>query len=459
MFNCKINEEIEFRRAVFEIIHRTPVRSGHEGSKECAVSRIQSLNSLEHPFVLTHHMSGAAFRQVGHFGGFELRHRDIPQGLDTHAPGGFEALLATFVVFTADEGVFHARVDDQQAEVRGERDVFHRLGSAIEKHEVVLEPKNRRRLIKQAAIHADEFIFGAAAEFRDIHTRERERVEVHQQRSRGNLQRGGTREPRPSRQGRIVANGKTSRLGAGAGEHFRDTQRVIGPLSGALQSLGAVKFFHSPRVAAGQFHETVRQFLAGGRNAQMERGGEDNTPVVIGVISEDLDAAWSKGGDGHTSVMIAGGLRLAKQLLCGRIRAKENKLMSDTNDNNIAAKKLESSSEHAKKALDAAAEAGRAVGETVKKHAKSAYDAGREHLGAAAKDLGEAASASYGDIRDQARTKADEFRGRAQSVYSDASAYAQDYQSEAEAYIRSNPLQSVGIALGVGFLFGLILRR
>jgi len=109
--------------------------------------------------------------------------------------------------------------------------------------------------------------------------------------------------------------------------------------------------------------------------------------------------------------------------------------------------------------LDAATEAGRAVGETVKKHAKSAYDAGREHLGAAAKDLGEAASASYGDIRDQARTKADEFRGRAQSVYSDASAYAQDYQSEAEAYIRSNPLQSVGIALGVGFLFGLILRR
>ena len=368
-------------------------------------------------------------------------------------------MLAAFVVFAADEGVFHARVDDQQAEVRGQRDVFHRLGAAIEKHEVVLEAKNRRRLIEQAAIDANEFIFGAAAEFRDIHARERERVELHQQRGGGDLQRGGTRKPRASRQGRIVANGKTSRLGAGAGEHFRDTQRVISPFSGALQSPGAVEFFHSPRVAAGQFHETVRQFFTGGRNAQMERGGEDNTSVVIGVISEDLDAAWGKGGDGHTSVMIAGGLRLAKQLLCGRIRAKENKLMSDTNDNNIAAKKLESSSEHAKKALDAAAEAGRAVGETVKKHAKSAYDAGREHLGAAAKDLGEAASASYGDIRDQARTKADEFRGRAQSVYSDASAYAQDYQSEAEAYIRSNPLQSVGIALGVGFLFGLILRR
>jgi ElaB/YqjD/DUF883 family membrane-anchored ribosome-binding protein len=156
--------------------------------------------------------------------------------------------------------------------------------------------------------------------------------------------------------------------------------------------------------------------------------------------------------------MIAGGLRLAKRVLCGRISVKEN-LMSDNNDNNIAAKKLESSSEHAKKAIDAAAEAGRVVGETVKKHAKAAYDTGREHLGAAAKDLGEAASATYGDFREQAKYKAEELRGRAQSAYSNAYDYAQDYQGEAEAYIRANPLQSVGIALGVGFLFGLILRR
>jgi len=222
---------------------------------------------MEHPFVLTHHMSGAAFGQVGHFGGFKLRHRDIPQGLDSHAPGGFEALLAAFVVFAADEGVFHARVDNEQAEVRGQRDVFHRLGSAIEKDEVVLEPKNRRRLIEQAAIHANEFILGAAAEFRDIQARERKRIELHQQRGRGDLQRGRTRKPRTSRQGRIVANGKPSRFGTGAGEHFRDTQRVIGPLSGALQSLGAVEFFNVPYITAGQLHEPVGQFFTGGRNA------------------------------------------------------------------------------------------------------------------------------------------------------------------------------------------------
>jgi hypothetical protein len=51
----------------------------------------------------------------------------------------------------------------------------------------------------------------------------------------------------------------------------------------------------------------------------MERGGEDNTPVVIGVVSEDLDAARSKGGGGHMEAMFAGGLRLAKRLLYDRI--------------------------------------------------------------------------------------------------------------------------------------------
>jgi len=458
LFCRKINQKIEFRRAILEIIHGAPVRGGHERSEALAISRIKSLNGLEHTFILADDVPRAAFRQVGHLGGFELCHIDIPQRLDHHASGGLEALLAAFVVFAADESVFHAGVDDKQAEMRRQRDVFHRLGAAVEEHEVVLQAKNRRRLIEQAAIHADEFIFGATTEFRHLHARERERVELHEQRGRGDLQRGGTREARARWQRRFEPHRKTSRLGTGAREHFSDAQRVVDPFSGTLQPRRAIDFFRTPHVAAGQLHATAGELFAGGLDAQMERGGEDYTSVVIRVVSENLDAAWSESSGGHFRAMIAGGLRLAKRVLCGRISAKEI-LMSDNNDNNIAAKKLESSSEHAKKAIDAAAEAGRVVGETVKKHAKAAYETGREHLGAAAKDLGEAASATYGDFREQAKYKAEELRGRAQSAYSDAYAYAQDYQTEAETYIRANPLQSVGIALGVGFLLGLILRR
>jgi ElaB/YqjD/DUF883 family membrane-anchored ribosome-binding protein len=134
--------------------------------------------------------------------------------------------------------------------------------------------------------------------------------------------------------------------------------------------------------------------------------------------------------------------------------------MSETNENKTgAAEKLESSSRHAKKALDAAVGAGRTVGETVKTQAKVAVEAGKEHLGAAAKDLTDAASVTYGDLRSQAKSKTEEYRGRAQDFIGDASSCARDYQSQAEVYVRENPLQAVGLALGVGFLLGILLRR
>ena len=135
--------------------------------------------------------------------------------------------------------------------------------------------------------------------------------------------------------------------------------------------------------------------------------------------------------------------------------------MSDTNseEKHVAAKKLESSTEHAKKALDAASEAGKAVGETVKKQAQTAYDAGREHLTAAAKDLGDAASVKYKEIRGKAQTVTEDYKGRATSALDEATAKAQNFQGDTESYIRDKPLQAVGLALGVGFVLGVIFRR
>jgi ElaB/YqjD/DUF883 family membrane-anchored ribosome-binding protein len=121
--------------------------------------------------------------------------------------------------------------------------------------------------------------------------------------------------------------------------------------------------------------------------------------------------------------------------------------MSDTKSSE-ATKKLESGAEHAKKALDAATEAGKAVGETVKKHASSVLETGKEHLGAAAKDLGDAATAKVGEIRGQAREVANQYRAKAENL-----------QGDAESYIRENPLKAIGIAVGIGFVIGVILRR
>jgi len=134
--------------------------------------------------------------------------------------------------------------------------------------------------------------------------------------------------------------------------------------------------------------------------------------------------------------------------------------MSDSTEKNaIADEKFKSSTEHTKKAIEAATTATRQVLDTGKKHAQEAIGVGKEHLSAAAKDLGDAAAAKYDDLRTQATQVAQEYRGKAQSALSDASVAAHNFQGETESYIRENPLKAVGIALGAGFVLGLILRR
>jgi hypothetical protein len=227
------------------------VRGGHECAKSGGLSAFQGLDGSEDAFVFLDHMARAAFHQVGKVGGFELRGGRIAEGFEAHAAGGFETLLAAFIVFAADEGVFHSRIDDQQAEVRREREGFDQLGAAIEEHKVVLAAKHRRSLVEQAAVHSNEFVFRAAAEFGDFEARERERIELEQERGRGDLDRGGTREARAARQGRGEVDGKSAGFRTGAGEHFGDTERVIDPFSGTMQAKAAVDFFDTIEAFAG----------------------------------------------------------------------------------------------------------------------------------------------------------------------------------------------------------------
>jgi ElaB/YqjD/DUF883 family membrane-anchored ribosome-binding protein len=180
------------------------------------------------------------------------------------------------------------------------------------------------------------------------------------------------------------------------------------------------------------------------------------------VVAKKFDATGSKGFDiRHTRAIIHARSKLAKRHFPAMLRLPLNaeKIMPESTESKIAAKKLESSTEHAKKALDAATEATKAVGQTVKQHAQVVMEVGKEHLSAAAKDLGEAASATCEDMRGIAKTKADEIQCKAKAAWGDATTRAQSYQSETESYIRENPLKAVGIAVGVGFLLGVIFRR
>ena len=156
---------------------------------------------------------------------------------------------------------------------------------------MVLASEDRRGLVEQAAIHADEFVFRAAAEFGDLEGRERKRVEFEKERGRGDFKRGGTREARAAWKGRGKVDGKTASFGTGAGEHFGDAERVVGPFSRVLQTPAAIDFFQSVEAVAGQLDAALGQSIADRGDAELERGGEDNTSIVIRVVPENLDAA------------------------------------------------------------------------------------------------------------------------------------------------------------------------
>lgn len=127
--------------------------------------------------------------------------------------------------------------------------------------------------------------------------------------------------------------------------------------------------------------------------------------------------------------------------------------------NNKPENKLASSQDHARKAVEATKKAAQATYETGKQQFSSAYSESKEHLSAAATDLSDAANSKYGEIRHKVENTAQEYSSRARQAWSDASVRAKGVQDDTENYIRENPLQAVGIALGVGFVLGLIFRR
>ncbi|MGC1482017.1 MAG: hypothetical protein WA771_16080 [Chthoniobacterales bacterium] len=97
--------------------------------------------------------------------------------------------------------------------------------------------------------------------------------------------------------------------------------------------------------------------------------------------------------------------------------------------------------------------------EHAKTVAKDAYATGKDQVSKAAKDIGDAANAKYADLKTQAAAQGEVYKGKAQDAFNEAQAKAKSVQSDTEQYVRENPLQAVGCALGAGFLIGLILRK
>jgi ElaB/YqjD/DUF883 family membrane-anchored ribosome-binding protein len=100
-----------------------------------------------------------------------------------------------------------------------------------------------------------------------------------------------------------------------------------------------------------------------------------------------------------------------------------------------------------------------AAADSAKDHVKAAAQDFKTAAGAKAEEIRRAAQKKAEELRSAAQGKAREFRGTAESAWSDARGRARTWQTDGEAYVRENPAKAVVIALGVGFLLGLILRK
>jgi ElaB/YqjD/DUF883 family membrane-anchored ribosome-binding protein len=95
---------------------------------------------------------------------------------------------------------------------------------------------------------------------------------------------------------------------------------------------------------------------------------------------------------------------------------------------------------------------------------------GKEQLKAAAEDLKAAAAGKIEDLRETAGEKTEEWckaaeekakeaSRAAERAWSSATSKGQDWLTLGEAYVRKNPAQAVLIALGVGIVVGISLRK
>ncbi len=71
--------------------------------------------------------------------------------------------------------------------------------------------------------------------------------------------------------------------------------------------------------------------------------------------------------------------------------------------------------------------------------------------------LKDAAGGLTGDTGTQAEGKVDQLQGRVQSEYGDLLEQARDQFEDATALMREQPLATLGIAAGIGFLLGWLL--
>ena len=132
----------------------------------------------------------------------------------------------------------------------------------------------------------------------------------------------------------------------------------------------------------------------------------------------------------------------------------------------FASEKLEDSQSHLQQAggdLKSAANAKlddlKSKANDLKDQASAKLDDLKGQASARFEDLKGQASAKKDEYYATASAKADELRGQAEAAWGDAKVKARTYHEDGEQYVRENPTRALLMAIGAGFVLGLIVRK
>ena len=216
-------------------------------------------------------------------------HRRIPLRKEAHSCFAF---FAASVVRTRGEIMLDHGVADHELNAGGDRNELEFQRSAIEKESMSRSSHAGHELVHDSNPRADESIFGALAELREVGQGHPNSAEARQGQRRCNFQgRGGT-QSRADWHFAVNEQIRSLKFVTTQLQQASDAKNVVAPCAGAL--LGKVGEIELE--ITGKFFGVDEQFSVRPRcnrhvGGEPDGGGHDKAIIVVGVLADQIDAA------------------------------------------------------------------------------------------------------------------------------------------------------------------------
>ena len=276
------------------------MRAVQQVSEQLDVVLFQCIDGAQHPFVLGHDVTRPPVADVVEQGAVLVEHRgvDIAKGQDPAAlnpklADRSLALGAPAVVRGAIQGALHASVADDDPGIEVQRHGEVGQIPAIEEEGRPFLRQGRHELIHDAALDADEVPLRRLAKQRHVRPFDPQICETAYRLGRRHLERRGAAQPRSDRHVPRDEKVHAGERETPFQEHRHHATDVVVP--GGVAILPEIRFRLEFRTLGEVDRDSRHPAIAArrGQNGDLaiDRGGENEPVVVVGMLPDQVDAA------------------------------------------------------------------------------------------------------------------------------------------------------------------------